>query len=35
LIGLEHRFLVAGLPEISESVSASLVVVVGMPDDQV
>jgi hypothetical protein len=35
LIGLEHRFLVAGLPEMSESVPASLVVAAGMPDDQV
>jgi len=30
-----HRVLLAGLPEMSESVSASLVVVAGVPDDQV
>jgi hypothetical protein len=35
LIALEHRFLVAGLPEMSESVPASLVVAAGVPDDQV
>jgi hypothetical protein len=33
LIGLEHRFLVGGLPEMSESVPASLMAA-GVPDDQ-